>query len=290
MLPVIALPYIFLYLSVTTSPGEITPANLPTELTRYPYDQVLYHSSPVPICSTCNMIKPARSKHCSLCKMCVARADHHCIFINACVGAGNQAYFLLLLVTTALLCICGAALGLPYLADVVRQKYTSFTLWGTGYSWSEYGMFWLWILNKRPAAAGVTILCVMCTPLVAGLGAYSFYLVWAGVTTNESGKWDNVKMDIVEGILWKRVLDARHVEGRMEGVGRLESRWPVRPKVVAVCCDDTPDERFDIGEGAWEKVTDIQELENVYDVGFCDNLRDVFLSRRNLEESWAAGR
>ena len=49
------------------------------------------------ICTTCEIIKPLRSKHCKVCDQCVSMFDHHCPFINNCVGAKNNPYFVMMI-------------------------------------------------------------------------------------------------------------------------------------------------------------------------------------------------
>ncbi|TQS33627.1 hypothetical protein Golomagni_06018, partial [Golovinomyces magnicellulatus] len=101
----VAMPYIFLYLSCASDPGYITPETHSYYMSLYPYDYVNF--LPGRFCRTCNLLKPARSKHCSVCKRCVAKADHHCVFINSCVGYKNQHWFILLLVSTGLMALYG---------------------------------------------------------------------------------------------------------------------------------------------------------------------------------------
>jgi len=63
-------------------------------------------------CKTCNIDKPARSKHCRVCNVCVEKFDHHCIWINQCVGVKNYRWFLLFLFFHIIICTYGAAAGI----------------------------------------------------------------------------------------------------------------------------------------------------------------------------------
>ena len=58
-----------------SNPGELTADDelFQQSLVSFPYDGKLYHSGV--ICSTCKIVKPARSKHCSMCH-CL----HHCLY------------------------------------------------------------------------------------------------------------------------------------------------------------------------------------------------------------------
>ncbi|OBT66921.1 hypothetical protein VE03_04196 [Pseudogymnoascus sp. 23342-1-I1] len=282
MIPIILMPYIFLYLSAYSDPGFITDATHATHMRLYPYDHVNFHPSAT--CSTCDFTKPPRSKHCALCKHCVSRSDHHCIFINNCVGYGNTHWFLLLLLSTSLLTAAGGYLGTIYIGDLIKARYSSFTIRGTGYTWRDYANFWLWGIHLRPGAGGVTLLCVLSSVLIVALTAYTLYQVWAGVTTNESAKWDNTSSDIDDGSLYMRPLD----ENRPRDPGvEPRARWPVQPKIISLSCETKPPSNARSlkgqGYGEWVRVESLHDLENVYDVGFWRNIRDLFLPRSACE-------
>ncbi|XP_060883610.1 palmitoyltransferase ZDHHC4 [Labrus mixtus] len=98
----LSVPYIllvikncFFYLCIKRDPGTVTKKKVAGQLQIYPYDRRLFH--PGVSCPTCQLIKPARSKHCRLCDRCVQRFDHHCVWVNNCIGAQNTRYFLLYL-------------------------------------------------------------------------------------------------------------------------------------------------------------------------------------------------
>ncbi|KAM3591844.1 uncharacterized protein V6R79_008239 [Siganus canaliculatus] len=98
----LSVPYILLviktslfYLCIKRDPGTITKKKVSSQLQIYAYDRRLFQ--PGLSCPTCQLVKPARSKHCRVCNRCVHRFDHHCVWVNNCIGAQNTRYFLLYL-------------------------------------------------------------------------------------------------------------------------------------------------------------------------------------------------
>ena len=102
------------YKASFTNPGRINKsvpkADLERAIKRYGYDQIVFDR--FGWCDTCDIPKPARSKHCSLCNICIEKMDHHCVWINNCVGLYNYKYFLLFLLLHEMICIYGLVVGL----------------------------------------------------------------------------------------------------------------------------------------------------------------------------------
>ena len=71
--------HVSFYYACKVGPGTITK-----ETVRYydyePFDNVLFVDDNM--CQSCDVLKPARSKHCSLCDKCVPSFDHHCVWLN----------------------------------------------------------------------------------------------------------------------------------------------------------------------------------------------------------------
>lgn len=173
---VIAGPYLFLWLSASSDPGYIKSDNHQLQMAQYPYDFALFH--PGPHCRTCQLLKPARSKHCSICKHCIAKADHHCIFINNCVGDGNLHWFILLLLSTAILTTYGTYIGLSLLSASITSRYPDFSIWPPNaekYDWSTYLIVWSWGLQEYVHMGSVTMLTLLTSPLIWGLWLYNMY-------------------------------------------------------------------------------------------------------------------
>ncbi|KAL2128626.1 hypothetical protein VTI74DRAFT_8927 [Chaetomium olivicolor] len=280
----IILPYLFLYLSAFSDPGYIGPQNHVPEMARYPYDFTLFH--PGAECVTCHLLKPARSKHCSVCKRCIARNDHHCIFINNCVGAKNHHWFILLLLSTAVLTAYGGVLGVHLMTSKMRLRFPHWALlpWrangGEGMPFTQWLVVWSWGMQEGGGVAmgAVTLLALMTSPLVWALLGYHMWLIYCGTTTNESMKWSDWQMEMDEGYAFKRRMEV----GRAKDL-RVEpawTRWPVETEQVLVRTEDgrPPGEKAGFpGVGAWEAVWRLRDVENLYDLGFWDNLVDVFI-------------
>ena len=52
-----------------------------------------------PLCHTCRIVKPLRSKHCNKLKRCVPVFDHHCPYVGTTLGAGNYRSFVFFMVS-----------------------------------------------------------------------------------------------------------------------------------------------------------------------------------------------
>jgi palmitoyltransferase len=258
-------------------------------MARYPYDFSLFH--PGAHCATCRQLKPARSKHCSVCKRCIAKNDHHCIFINNCVGAGNHHWFMLLLLSTAVLTLYGGLLGTSLMTSQMRLRFPSWALlpWrangGAGMPVTQWLVIWSWGLQDGGNGVGggvamgaVTLLALMLSPLVWALLGYQLWLVYCGTTTNESMKWSDWQEEMNEGCAFKRKMDA----GRVKNV-RVEpawTRWPVEAEQVMVRTEDGKPPSMELnfpGYGEWEAVWRLRDVENLYDLGLWDNLVDMFI-------------
>ncbi|PTU24374.1 hypothetical protein P175DRAFT_0449809 [Aspergillus ochraceoroseus IBT 24754] len=288
----VALPYILLYRSVVTK-SFITPENHAQEMERYPYDKVIFH--PEQRCRTCEFIKPARSKHCSYCKACVSRHDHHCIWLTNCVGLHNYHYFLSLMLSLSVMLTYGACLGYSILSRTldgliprnspVRMKKQSWTM----------------ILNMTAVVVasdtrvgGITLLMFMTAPLAFAFLLYHTYLIWAGMTTNESAKWSDWKEDVADGMAFKLIQgDKKSDSPLLDESPKSSTSWPVTSDQVLILTDgEPPMEGHQIPVGSneilqptipdaavdqrWVQVRSMKEIDNIYDLGFWNNLCHVF--------------
>ena len=177
-------------------PGCVSAANL-HRFSRVPYDNVLYSPR---FCRTCNVPRPARSKHCVICNRCVARFDHHCPWLNSCVGERNYRWFLLFLLYHACLCFYSTYIHariLLYLAHDVHRlpeayyydesgKPQPVTLW--------QGFQYLFIRHNITMAIG--IFCAIIGVALLGFWGYHMYLVYCGTTTNETFKWGDLEDEL----------------------------------------------------------------------------------------------
>jgi len=87
---------------------------------RYPYDEVMFKKEAT--CDSCNIEKPARSKHCRTCDHCVEKFDHHCIWLNQCVGRRNYKWFLSFLFLHILICIYGSFAGVAVFYGEMEKR------------------------------------------------------------------------------------------------------------------------------------------------------------------------
>lgn len=291
--PLLALPYVFTYLCVTYKAHYIRPSNHRMRMRDYPYDRMLFR--PNTVCRTCNLVKPARSKHCGLCGHCVAKCDHHCPWVDNCLGRGNYRHFLALLLALGLVQFYGAYLAWWLLSPHFRINPAN--AFFSRARLSDVGHAVVIAVNRGGLSiAGVGLLAASTSCLPLGLLAYHLYLIWAGMTTNESQKWTDWKDDMADGYAFiaKREDLRTHNELRTYGNHASGSNnpalgygledeqdsglaWPLHSDYVLVRTTDgkAPDGQ----EALWTRVWNLDDVDNIYDLGSLTNFLEVLHGR-----------
>ena len=196
-----------------------------------------------------------------------------------CVGKGNYIYFLSMLLSLALLLLYGGYLTFMISRQSIRdhigrqsEKMPTQLNWSIGMSWSQYFELWAWAVVHDVRIGGVGMLSVLTAPLAWGLLLYHLYLIWAGMTTNESSKWADLKDDIIDGLVFKSGRNSKF---------ELSTAWPISSNQILVRCEngrppDSPSCSNDVfaERPTWERVQELQEVDNLYDLGFWDNIVD----------------
>lgn len=238
--------YTTYYIACTSDPGIITRKNLKKYLDHHVYDGLIYTPKD---CSTCKFQKPARSKHCSLCKACVSKMDHHCAWINGCVGENNQRYFFMFLFTLVEFSAYGAYLCFQIYRGMIIEwgldkayMYDSTT--GEKMPVSFHKAF-LYVLQHDRVIGAIGILGSVVSLVVFVFLVYQIYLAARGITTNEAFKWEMVEDAIDRGELFKE-----------------KKVYKRRYKALESSTEE-------------KRVESLEEIDNLYDKGFLENLRQV---------------
>jgi hypothetical protein len=235
-----------------------------------------------------------------MCKHCIARQDHHCIWINNCVGDGNHHYFLYFIIATSVLLTYGSSIGYSLMSDILqRSTYPphmhppgtwnpQVEHWSKGLSWYHWIDCWSWVLSVDVRVGAVTLLAALTAPMGWGFLAYHLYLLWAGTTTNETIKWSDVRADIRDG--WVFIAPKpTSIVPQLQGTDiEPDVQWP-KPSTQIFWRDEDGKIPFSDGadysdhlgnknplsELAWRRATGLKEVENIYDIGFVKNLKDI---------------
>lgn len=114
-------------------------------------------------------------------------------------------------------------------------------------------------------------------------------MIWAGTTTNESLKWSDWREEIADGLAYRRRMSpSRPKDLRLEPAW---TKWPVEAETIMIRYENgaPPADSSNIpGVGEWTQVQRLREVDNLYDLGFWDNLRDVFWPRYRFAKGSAA--
>ncbi|MCJ1245300.1 palmitoyltransferase swf1 [Trapelia coarctata] len=152
--------------------------------------------------------------------------------------------------------------------------------WSAGRTYMQQFDMWAWAFTEDVRIGSVGLLALFTAPLAWGLFLYHIYLIWAGMTTNESFKWDDWKEDVRDGLVYKRDIPPSPA-GRQNGMDvEPKVRWPVSSNqqlLNRVHQQPVPSsEDLDLQQQGWSRVHSLRELENIYDLGFWDNMKDIF--------------
>lgn len=245
------LVYVATYLATFTDPGKPGDENQVI----FPNNQLIFFNNK--ICHTCNLIKPARSKHCSLCNSCYLLFDHHCIWINNCVGLYNYKWFMLYLFTNINFLVYGGYLCFTALDFKSRQLNLNY-----------------WQVIKFDEATKVTgifvILCFTFSLITLAFTLLHLRYIYLGVTTNEADKWLEIEYLIHSGLLYK--LDTPiNDELYVEKAGHMGKIVYISLNSDKILIDSNQNVNL-------VKITSIEhDIDNIYDQGFWQNLKQRLL-------------
>lgn len=162
-------------------------------------------------------------------------------------------------------------------------------------------------------ASGVGLLALLTWPLPLGLLAYHVYLIWAGMTTNESSKWSDWSDDMAEGVVFLgyRREETMQIQfptaARTQGSGTAHSSsstspvptppetpteeeeplttWPLESRHILIRTRDgqpprklPPRIKSVAKSDSFQRIWNLTAVENVYDLGLWDNLKEALLN------------
>ncbi|XP_047695209.1 palmitoyltransferase ZDHHC4 isoform X2 [Prionailurus viverrinus] len=168
---------VFFTLSCVSNPGTITKANEFSLLQVYEFDEVMFPKNMK--CFTCNVRKPARSKHCRVCNRCVHRFDHHCVWVNNCIGAWNARYFLIYLLTLTASAATMAVVSTVFLVQLVVVSDLYLETYVDDLGHLQY------LFLTLPRIVFMLGFVVMLSFLLGGYLCFTLYLAATNQTTNE---------------------------------------------------------------------------------------------------------
>ena len=174
-------------------------------------------------------------------------------------------------------------------------------------SFVELMQIWGDAMSDDVGIGATGLLALLTAPLAWGLFLYHVYLVWAGMTTNETAKWAALRDEMYDGYVWKGkkklVIDHSPDLEQEQGSNSVSEAgdwmaartasessnmrdWPVEAdQVVLRTSDGKPpyfprQAKFNVTrsefQGAWERCYHLGQVDNMYDLGFLDNLGDAF--------------
>ncbi|XP_073504447.1 palmitoyltransferase ZDHHC4 isoform X2 [Phyllobates terribilis] len=193
------LPYVlitgnlyFFYKCCSSDPGRVTKQNEAFYIRVYEYDEIMFHHSNK--CPTCQLMKPARSKHCGVCGSCIQRFDHHCVWVNNCIGALNIRHFLLYLLSLTLTAICLAAVIIAFLLQVVLLSHMMTAAYVDSRGQEEIASLAYVIQHLFLTFPRIVFTLGFLLLLILFLGGYTCFLWYLSITNRTTNEWYKTRM------------------------------------------------------------------------------------------------
>ncbi|KAK2811234.1 hypothetical protein FQN50_002331 [Emmonsiellopsis sp. PD_5] len=166
--------------------------------------------------------------------------------------------------------------------------------WSKGIDWAMYLQFWGLAITDDIFVGSIFLMALLTTPLPSAMFLYHVYLIWSGMTTNESSKWADWRDDIVDGLVFKAKRTEIYVKKHPDAdIVEPDILWSVKADQTLIFTDDgepprvgfrlarectsieqpeDPDSAVDL---RWRRVKNLRDVDNIYDLGFWSNLRDA---------------
>lgn len=143
---------------------------------------------------------------------------------------------------------------------------------------------WSVAITREPRIGAVGLLSLTTAPLAGGLFVYHVYLVWAGTTTNETAKWSDLRENMADGLVWKGIRSRSRGDRASQDI-EPPTQWPVSSDQILIETDDGNPPHFaedtepagedGVKSASWERCWRLADVDNLYDLGFWDNLLEV---------------
>ena len=244
-------------------PGMITGRSF-RRYDHYPYDHLLFQAKYK--CKTTNLFKIPRSKYDRMkYDGLVPRYDHFCGWTNNTYGEENYRWFLMFLLNHVIMCFYGTYVCFLLFSEEIRKKRLrelTFFDRHTGETMeASYYIIFQYLFSRRTQEVGVTlVMLVMGIALTCFLG-YHVYITSVGQTTNENGKWSDVRK-------WYKNQRQLHQQAVREGKISTKSK----NKDV----DNKDSDVYDEDVEEHERYEDPGPIpKNMYDRGFLANWSEV---------------
>mmetsp|Transcript_11997 Transcript_11997/g.34369 ORF Transcript_11997/g.34369 Transcript_11997/m.34369 type:complete len:435 (-) Transcript_11997:317-1621(-) len=260
-------------------PGMITARSF-RRYDHFPYDELLFQSN-----TRCETTKLLKMPRCKFDRMkyggLVPRYDHYCGWTNNTYGEENYRWFLLFLLEHIIMCFYGTYVSCLLFLDEIRMKrlmdLTFFDRLTGEKEEASFSIVFQYMLARRTREVGVTLVMLLMGLALTCFFSYHVYITSMGQTTNENGKWGDIKQWYKKQ---QKVYQAAVREGK---VGLASGKNDEREQT-----DQNADK--DSEEKDEQDLSDPGPIPtNLYNRGFVENWKEVFFPLSLRKDALARG-